>query len=470
MGTAFGLISGRALGWLANFCVIAVEAVIILFAMEQSIAAQIPFGALPDGPGQVKAASVDPALIEREIATPDSEGRVIYQQNQNHPAVRSLAALISQRLTDRDVYAIKVQYVTDAEVEKVANSDLTAAGEQLTPEQRLAVLVHLLAQERLTNEMIDGENAKTKGEFKQDRVFFDGGALLYIVSPYWAAGYMFVFFLIAVSVYAVVRWSFRDFVCQLGQSFLVGPVLVLALILSYMYDYTHSPGYSLIEPLFSSILLYTILAAAASFGLSFVLYLLVRGLRVFGKEFGMVLMALTGGSNLFLVLKHEDFTAMWPFVVLLLVGLVLWMLCLQPGDFAYPAVSRILRRRPVPAVFRPQPTSTAMGALMLVVLLLSVAAACALFYFYTNAIAPFAGYTQCATAAPFPTTSERERTTWLALSAILFLVTAAVAWVGAIVAAVTRRGRSPAIAGIIVGLCAVPAITGAVAFGMMSSC
>ncbi|MDR2377853.1 MAG: hypothetical protein LBD70_00290 [Bifidobacteriaceae bacterium] len=498
----------KVVGYLVNFCVIAVEAILLMASLQWAAQDQTPFDAIPASEPLVAAASLDPALIEREQTDPAAPGRAIFDQNRDADAVLSLAGMTLDRFTRLDIFDNRVEHLTDADMERVANAGLRVDGQPLTLDQRQALLAYLLAEKQATNELADDENANKEEAFREGTVFYEDD-VLYLEDPYLATIYVFGFFLIALmALFAALRQSIRDFIFQIGQALLLGAATTVCLVYAYVYNYNHSPGYALMSPLFSVIQHYAVMLAAPSLLVAFAFYWLGRGLKRFGKELALAVMALMVCGEVIVVLRQVEPKVLALFAVVFLAALTLWAFCLENGDMGFVAVSRILRRRPpqpasgqpapgqpapgypapgYPAVagygppiyptasgvvLAPKRKSPALGLGSLATVAIAGAIMCWMFYSFGLHTAQVQGLDVCEVplAAGEPTAAAKSQATWEALTALLFGLAGLVGWVNSIIAIATNRGRGAGVAGLVIGLGALGAMIAAITLGIMAAC
>jgi hypothetical protein len=476
-------IFGKITGYLTDMCAVGLAGAALLTVIRGAADAPESFAELPEPTVHVAAADIDPRSIEQEMGVP-GPGSAIFSENADKGPIQSLAGMILGRFTDLDVYDVKARHLSDSDVEKVANSEqITVGAREPTVEERAALLRHMMAQERLTNELVDAENAKKEGKFRDGTAIFDSPTM-YIDSVGSMIGYFCAFFFVLLGgLYLVITRSLSTLSSEVGHALLVGAALFETLIFVSLHDYGLRPGFVLISPLFGAIARQAVTLGAVAVAVAAVFDLMARNLRGLAKDAGVVLMTLLPvGTGWATIASAMDRALLIRFGGLFCLGLVLWALSVAEGDLGFRAVSAVLRwKRPrgadSPPVFAPavgvhgqpgqtlplgppQRRSAVPGVVSAAVVVVAAVVSWSLFFVWGRHIDP-------ALSAATVTPAEARTATHQLLAAVLFAVVGAEAWIGSIIAAVQRRGRPFAVAGIVIGAIALFGLFVPVAAGTM---
>jgi len=376
---------GKIIGYVVNLLSIGVAAAALTPTLYSVADAPTAFATLPQPAATVDVATVTDAQIADEQQS--GVGKRIFSENQNNQAVQSMAGMLLGRFNDLDLYDIKVEYVNTSDVNLVANSDLLDNGQPLTPDQRVSLAAYLVDQQRLTNQLVDSENAKKDGHFQTDKTAVWTNGDLSIQSPSEMI-ILFCLFCIAAlaGVYILFVRNFGGFIHELAHTAMLGVTIFALMIFVNMADYKQRSGFALISPLFGHLQHTTLIMGAIGLAGALVLYLFSGGVKVFIKDLGVVLMSLLVIGSGFASLQNAFHLNMLPvFGACFVVGLVMWFFTVEAGDFGYKQVSAIMRRKvpdlPVPAPLSDSPLPGIIG--LVVVAAAAVTAAWMLYSFFS---------------------------------------------------------------------------------------
>jgi len=426
---------GKILGYITNMLAVGVAAGALLMTVAAVAAHPAAFALLPQPTVVVDVASVSADQITQEQQT--KTGERIFNENLNNQYVRSLAGMLFGQFNDRDIYSVKIQYVTDVDINTVANADLLWDGQPLTPDQRQSLAAYLVWQKQLTNQVVDSENAKSNGNFQTNTSSFGG----FPMSAGFGVLYFCVFFLAALAgAYLIFVRSMRLYIREIGHTAILGTALYGMLVFVNLNHYKLTPGFALLSPLWGDMVRRTLYIGAITLAASALIYLLNHSMRVFVRDLGVILMTLLiiGAGYSALVSSFHPST-LPVFGVLFGVGFVLWFFTVGEGDRGYGVVSKILHRQPSPEPVVTESSSPLPGIVSLLVL----AASIAVNYWLT-----------LRWGGPF-SAGQVTSTVWhQALYSVLCMVIGLDAWIGCIIATVQQRGRPLGISGIVLGVVA----------------